>query len=167
MNKDFFDLDAGGVRFVFELNFIGSFLPTQVFCKGMVGRKGCSVLNISSMNAFTPLTKIPAYSAAKASVLNFTEWLATYMSLNVSKNIRVNAIAPGFLIGNQNRFLLIDEKTGESTPRGAHILQQTPMGRYGTPDELVGAIVFLASDAASFITGSMIPIDGGFLVYSI
>ena len=163
----FFDITDSALNDTMSLNFTGTVLCSQVFGKQMQKQDSGCIINIASMSAVHPLTNAIAYSAAKASVLNFTEWLATYMSLNVSKNIRVNAIAPGFLIGNQNRFLLIDEKTGESTPRGAHILQQTPMGRYGTPDELVGAIVFLASDAASFITGSMIPIDGGFLVYSI
>ena len=163
----FFDITDKALNDTMSLNFTGTVLCSQVFGKQMQKQDSGCILNIASMSAIHPLTNAIAYSAAKASVLNFTEWLATYMSLNVSKNIRVNAIAPGFLIGNQNRFLLIDEKTGESTPRGAHILAQTPMGRYGTPEELVGAIVFLASEAASFITGSLIPIDGGFSVYSI
>jgi NAD(P)-dependent dehydrogenase (short-subunit alcohol dehydrogenase family) len=163
VDKDFFDLDAGGVRFVFELNFIGSFLPCQVFCKDMIGRKGCSVLNISSMNAFTPLTKIPAYSAAKAGISNFTEWLAVHFA---KVGIRVNAIAPGFFVTNQNRALLFD-KDGNPTPRTNKILNATPMERFGEVDELVGATLFLLSEeAAGFITGVVLPIDGGFSAYS-
>ena len=163
VDKDFFDLDAGGVRFVFELNFIGSFLPTQVFCKGMVGKKGCSVLNISSMNAFTPLTKIPAYSAAKAGISNFTEWLAVHFA---KVGIRVNAIAPGFFVTNQNRALLFDNE-GNATPRTKKILNATPMERFGEVEELVGATLFLLSEeAAGFITGVVLPIDGGFSAYS-
>ena len=163
VDKDFFDLDAGGVRFVFELNFIGSFLPCQVFCKDMIGRKGCSVLNISSMNAFTPLTKIPAYSAAKAGISNFTEWLAVHFA---KVGIRVNAIAPGFFVTNQNRALLFD-KDGNPTPRTNKILNATPMERFGEVDELIGATLFLLSEeAAGFITGVVLPIDGGFSAYS-
>ena len=163
VDKDFFDLDAGGVRFVFELNFIGSFLPCQVFCKDMIGRKGCSVLNISSMNAFTPLTKIPAYSAAKAGISNFTEWLAVHFA---KVGIRVNAIAPGFFVTNQNRSLLFD-KEGNPTPRTNKILNATPMERFGEVDELIGATLFLLSEeAAGFITGVVLPIDGGFSAYS-
>ena len=163
VDKDFFDLDAGGVRFVFELNFIGSFLPCQVFCKDMIGRKGCSVLNISSMNAFTPLTKIPAYSAAKAGISNFTEWLAVHFA---KVGIRVNAIAPGFFVTNQNRALLFD-KEGNPTPRTNKILNATPMERFGEVDELIGATLFLLSEeAAGFITGVVLPIDGGFSAYS-
>ncbi len=163
VDKDFFDLDPSGVRFVFELNYIGTFLPTQVFCKGMVGREGCSVLNISSMNAFTPLTKIPAYSAAKAGISNFTEWLAVHFA---KVGIRVNAIAPGFFVTNQNRALLFDGE-GNPTPRTNKILNATPMGRFGEVDELIGATLFLLSnEAAGFITGVVLPIDGGFSAYS-
>ncbi len=163
VDKDFFDLDAGGVRFVFELNFIGSFLPAQVFCKDMIGREGCSVLNISSMNAFTPLTKIPAYSAAKAGISNFTEWLAVHFA---KVGIRVNAIAPGFFVTNQNRALLFDGE-GNPTPRTNKILNATPMGRFGEVEELIGATLFLLdNNSAGFITGVVLPIDGGFSAYS-
>lgn len=163
VGKDFFALEDGGVRFVFELNFIGTFLPTQVFVEKMVGRKGCSVLNISSMNAYTPLTKIPAYSAAKAGISNFTEWLAVHFA---PASIRVNAIAPGFFVTNQNRALLFD-KDGAPTARTDKILRATPMGRFGEVSEIMGAVKLLLSDEeASFITGVVIPIDGGFNAYS-
>lgn len=161
--KDFFNLDAEGVKFVFELNFLGTFLPTQVFVGDMLGKKGCSVLNISSMNAFTPLTKIPAYSGAKAGISNFTQWLSTHFA---QSNIRVNAIAPGFFVTHQNRALLFDEN-GNPTPRTHKILNATPMQRFGEIDELVGATVFLLDeDFASFVTGVVLPIDGGFSAYS-
>lgn len=161
--KDFFALDENGVKFVFDLNFIGTFLPSQIFVKDMLGRKGCSVLNISSMNAFTPLTKIPAYSAAKAGISNFTQWLSVHFA---KAGIRVNAIAPGFFVTNQNRALLFD-KDGKPTARTEKILNATPMGRFGEIDELVGATEFLLSEeAAGFITGVVLPIDGGFNAYS-
>lgn len=161
--KDFFALDESGVKFVFDLNFIGTFLPSQIFVKDMLGRKGCSVLNISSMNAFTPLTKIPAYSAAKAGISNFTQWLSVHFA---KAGIRVNAIAPGFFVTNQNRALLFD-KDGKPTARTEKILNATPMGRFGEIDELVGATEFLLSEeAAGFITGVVLPIDGGFNAYS-
>ena len=161
--KSFFDLKPDDVGFVFALNFLGALLPTQVFAPDMLGRKGCSILNISSMNAYTPLTKIPAYSGAKAAISNFTQWLAVHF---VKEGIRVNAIAPGFLSTNQNRTLLWNAD-GTPTARTGKILAATPMGRFGEPEELLGAVLFLLNEkAASFITGVVIPIDGGFSAYS-
>ena len=159
----FFDLDPAGVGFVFNLNFLGTLLPTQVFCKNMAENNGGNVINISSMNAFCPLTKIPAYSGAKAAISNFTQWLAVHFS---KVNIRVNAIAPGFFLTNQNRTLLTNED-GSLTPRGNTILTHTPMGKFGKPEDLIGALQFLMNEEASgFVNGIVIPIDGAFNAYS-
>ncbi len=161
--KSFFDLSADGVRFVFDLNFLGTFLTTQVFTRDMAAAGRGVVINISSMNAFTPLTKIPAYSAAKAAVSNFTQWLAVHMA---KVGIRVNAIAPGFFLTEQNRTLLTNPD-GSMTPRGKTIIDHTPMGRYGTPDDLLGALLWLVDDrAAGFVTGTVVAIDGGFSAFS-
>ena len=161
--KTFFDLDAAGVDFVFKLNFQGTLLPTQVFAKDMVERKSGNILNISSMNAYTPLTKIPAYSGAKAGISNFTQWLATHFA---GTGIRCNAIAPGFLVSNQNRALLFNED-GTPTARAGKILNGTPMGRFAESQELLGGMFFLTDDkAASAVTGVILPIDCGFAAYS-
>jgi NAD(P)-dependent dehydrogenase (short-subunit alcohol dehydrogenase family) len=159
----FFDLDIAAFDGVFDLNFKGTVLPTMILAEDMVMKGNGVILNISSMNGYRPLTKIPAYSAAKAAINNFTQWLAVHFA---PSGVRVNAIAPGFLQTNQNRFLLTDEKTGEMTPRGKKILSATPMGRYAEPEELVGTMLYLLSGTSSFVTGVVIPVDGGFSAYS-
>jgi len=163
LDKTFYGLQMEGFDKVFALNFKGTVLPSMVFTKDMLERRSGVVLNISSMNSYHPLTKIPAYSAAKASVNNFTEWLAVHLA---KVGIRVNAVAPGFFITNQNRFLVLDEKTGGYSPRGNKIVTNTPMGKFGDPDDLQGAALYLLSDLSSFVTGIIIPVDGGYNAYS-
>jgi len=162
----FFDLPADALRFVGELNLLGTILPCQVFGRLMAERQRGVILNISSMNALRPLTRIPAYSAAKAAVSNFTQWLAVHMAKEYSPDIRVNALAPGFFLTEQNRFLLTDEETGDLTERGRTIIEHTPMARFGTPDDLLGATHWLLSPASSFVTGIVVPVDGGFSAFS-
>jgi len=162
----FFDLPSDAVQWVFNLNFIGTLLPSQVFGRILAKRGEGVILNISSMNAFRPLTKVPAYSAAKAAVSNFTQWLAVHMSQEYSNKIRVNAIAPGFFLTEQNRFLLTDEANGELTPRGKTIIDHTPMGRFGNPEDLISTILWLLSPGAAFVHGVVIPVDGGFSAFS-
>ena len=162
----FFDLPAAAVQWVFNLNFIGALLPSQVFGKLMAEQGHGDILNISSMNALRPLTRIPAYSGAKAAVSNFTQWLAVHIAQEYSPAIRVNALAPGFFLTEQNRFLLTDEVTGELTPRGQTIIAHTPMGRFGDPEDLIGTMLWLLSPGARFVTGIVVPVDGGFSAFS-
>ena len=162
----FFDLPADAVQWVFNLNFIGTFLPSQVFGKLMAAQKDGNIINISSMNSFRPLTRVPAYSAAKAAISNFTQWLAVHINQEYSPNIRVNALAPGFFLTEQNRFLMTDENTGDLTPRGKAVIGHTPMNRFGDPTDLAGTVIWLLSPASSFVTGVVVPIDGGFSAFS-
>jgi NAD(P)-dependent dehydrogenase (short-subunit alcohol dehydrogenase family) len=162
----FFDIPKEALNFVADLNLIGTILPSQVFGRGMAERGKGVILNISSMCAIQPLTRIPAYSAAKAAVSNFTRWLAVHMAQEYSPDIRVNALAPGFFLTAQNRFLLTEEETGELTLRGRTIIEHTPMGRFGDPEDLLGTVLWLLSPASSFITGIVVPIDGGFSAFS-
>jgi NAD(P)-dependent dehydrogenase (short-subunit alcohol dehydrogenase family) len=163
LEKTFFGLEIEGFRKVFDLNFLGTVLPTMVFTKDMIENHSGSIINISSMNSYRPLTKIPAYSAAKSSINNLTEWLAVHFA---KMNVRVNAIAPGFFLTNQNRFLLIDEKSGKLTARGEKIISHTPMGKFGQPEDIQGTLLYLVSDLSKFVTGIVVPVDGGFNAYS-
>ncbi|KKM12117.1 D-mannonate oxidoreductase [Clostridiales bacterium PH28_bin88] len=165
-DRSFFDLTVDAIQKVFNLNFMGTILPTQVFGKVMAEQRKGIIINISSMAAYTPLTRTIAYSAAKAAISNLTQWMAVHFNQEYSKDIRVNAIAPGFLLTEQNKYLLIDEKTGELTSRGRNIINATPMGKYGVAEDLLGIVLFLCSDSASFINGAIIPVDGAFLAYS-
>ena len=162
----FFDLPEEALRFVSDLNVLGTMLPCQVFGRGMAERKRGVIVNVCSMNAFRPLTRIPAYSAAKAAVANFTQWLAVHMAQEYSRELRVNAIAPGFFLTDQNRFLLTHRSSAELTPRGASIIEHTPMGRFGQPEDLLGTVLWLLSPASSFVTGVVVPVDGGFSAFS-
>jgi NAD(P)-dependent dehydrogenase (short-subunit alcohol dehydrogenase family) len=162
----FFDIPKDALEQCLSLNLAGTVLPSQVFGKVMAEQKEGVIVNVSSMNAFRPLTRILAYSAAKAAVSNFTQWLAVHMAQNYSPKIRVNAIAPGFFLTDQNRYLLTDKATGKRTARGEAIVGHTPMGRYGEPEDLTGTVLFLLSPAAAFVTGVVIPIDGGFSAFS-
>jgi NAD(P)-dependent dehydrogenase (short-subunit alcohol dehydrogenase family) len=162
----FFDMPADALKFVMDLNLLGTIFPTQVFGRAMARQKKGVILNISSMNSFRPLTKIIGYSAAKAAINNVTQWLAVHLAQNYSPEIRVNAIAPGFFETAQNKFLLRDEKSGELTARGQQIVGHTPMGRFGVPADLMGTLIWLVSPASAFVTGIVVPVDGGFSAYS-
>lgn len=162
--QSFFDLPAEALRLVFDLNLMGTIVPSQVFGKTMAAQKAGVILNVSSMSAFKPLTRVVSYSAAKAGVSNFTQWLAVHMAQEYSPEIRVNAIAPGFFVGEQNRRLLLNED-GSLTPRGQQIIGHTPQGRFGTPDDLIGATMWLLSPASAFVTGIVVPVDGGFSAF--
>jgi NAD(P)-dependent dehydrogenase (short-subunit alcohol dehydrogenase family) len=165
-DKSFFDLPADALRWVFDLNLLGTILPSQIVGRHMAERKQGVILNISSMNSFRPLTRIPAYAAAKAGVNSFTQWLAVHIAQEYSPHIRVNAIAPGFFLTEQNRFLLTDAATGELTTRGRQIINHTPMGRFGVGEDLLGTVLWLLSPASAFVTGIIVPVDGGFSAYS-
>jgi len=162
----YFDIPEDALRFVLDLNILGTMMPCQILAKQMVETGEGVILNYSSMNAFRPLTNIAAYSAAKAAITNFTAWLAVYLAQNYSGKIRVNAIAPGFILGEQNRFLLTDKETGAWTPRGQKIFDHTPMGRLGTGEDMLGCVLWLLSPAAAFVTGITVPVDGGFSAYA-
>jgi len=163
--KTFFDIPEEAVQAVFDLNYLGTFLPSQIFGKAMVEQDAGVIINISSMSAYQPITRVPVYSGSKAAISNLTQWLAVYFAQEYSANIRVNAIAPGFFVTNQNRRMLIDEATGDLTERGNKIITHTPMDRFGEPDELIGTLLYLVSDGARFVTGTVIPVDGGFMAY--
>lgn len=165
-DRKFFDVSDDALRWVFDLNLLGTVLPSQIFGKKMVEQQAGVIINISSMAALRPLTRVLAYGGAKAAVNNFTQWLAVHMAQEYSPNIRVNAIAPGFFLGEQNRYLLIDKETGELTARGKQIIEHTPMRRFGAPQDLLGTLLWLASDASHFVTGIVVPVDGGFSAYS-
>jgi len=162
----FFDLPEEALRFVFDLNLLGTILPCQVFGQQMAESGEGVILNFTSMNSFRPLTRVPAYSAAKAGVSNFTQWLAVHMAQNYAAGIRVNAVAPGFFLGQQNRYLLIDRETGDLTPRGRTVIDYTPMARFGAPEDLLGTVLWLLSPASAFVTGIIVPVDGGFSAFS-
>lgn len=164
--RNFFDLPQDVMQWVFDLNFMGSILPSQVFGQQMTRQGSGVILNVSSMASYRPLTRVVAYAGAKAAINNFTQWLAVYMAKEHSPQIRVNALAPGFFMGEQNRYLLVDEKTGELTPRGELIIEHTPMGRFGDPEDLIGTMLWLVSDASRFVTGIVVPVDGGFSAFT-
>ncbi len=165
-DSSFFDIPADAIQWVFNLNCLGTILASQTFVRDMVERKSGVVINIASMAGIRPLTRVVAYSAAKAAVANFTQWLAVHLAQQYSPNIRVNAIAPGFFLTAQNEYLLVEQGTGKPTPRGQTILDHTPAGRYGTPEDLLGTLLWLVSDAAAFVTGTIVPVDGGFSAFS-
>ncbi len=165
-DQNFFQLSDDALKQVVDLNLLGTMLPCQVFGRDMAEQKEGVILNVTSMSAFRPLTRVPAYSAAKAAVSNFTQWLAVYMAQEFSPNIRVNAIAPGFFLTDQNRFLLTDQQSGKLTPRGQKIVEHTPAGRFGQREDLIGTVLWLLSPGAKFITGIVVPVDGGFSAYA-
>ena len=165
-DRSFFDLSEDALRFVVDLNLLGTILPSRVFAKHMVSKGEGIILNISSMSAIRPLTRVLGYSAAKAGVTNFTQWLAVHMAQEYTPRIRVNAVAPGFFLTEQNRYLLVDRATGQPTQRGQAIINHTPMGRFGQPEDLFGAVFWLLSPASAFVTGVVVPVDGGFSAFS-